>query len=147
TPAHEVATPEQNQGDAEPGEENLEGGYDDGAHRTRTAPDDGTDRAQTAEDPIRGTMKVCSQARASSTVRPMTGAETASAATRGTGKLEGFLAGRRARMADELIPERCREGRVLDIGHGSTPSFLIQTRFRERHGIDRLSEEARRRWE
>jgi SAM-dependent methyltransferase len=50
-------------------------------------------------------------------------------------------------MANKLIPDRLREGRVLDIGHGTTPSFLVQTRFRERHGIDRLSEEAPRRWE
>lgn len=77
----------------------------------------------------------------------MSSPETASSATRGTGMIEGFLSGRRARMADKLIPERLREGRVLDIGHGTTPSFLIQTRFHERHGIDRLSEEAPRRWE
>lgn len=66
--------------------------------------------------------------------------------TRGNGKLEDFLSRRRARLADQLIPEWCRQGRILDIGHGMTPRFLAQTLFRERHGIDRISEEARARW-
>lgn len=77
----------------------------------------------------------------------MTAAEDATPATRGSGRLEGFLSRHRARMADKLIPDRCRDGRVLDIGHGTTPLFLSQTRFHEKHGIDRLSEEIRRRWE
>lgn len=77
----------------------------------------------------------------------MTVTDEVRTATRGSGKIEGVLSARRARMAERLIPERCREGRVLDIGHGTTPAFLAQTRFRERHGIDRLSEEIRQRWE
>jgi len=57
--------------------------------------------------------------------------------TRGHGLMEGFLARQRVKMADHLIPDRAREGRVLDIGCGSYPLFLSQTRFAEKHGIDR----------
>ncbi len=58
--------------------------------------------------------------------------------TRGHGLLEGFLARQRMKMADRLIPDAARGGRVLDIGCGSYPLFLAQTRFAEKHGIDRV---------
>lgn len=57
--------------------------------------------------------------------------------TRGTGALEGFLARQRSRQANRLIPESLRSGRVLDIGFGSFPLFLNETRFAERYGLDR----------
>jgi SAM-dependent methyltransferase len=57
--------------------------------------------------------------------------------TRGHGLLEGFLARQRVKMANRLIPDDARVGRVLDIGCGSYPLFLSQTRFAEKHGIDR----------
>jgi len=39
-------------------------------------------------------------------------------------------------MANKLIPDSARKGRILDIGCGSYPFFLINTKFREKHGID-----------
>jgi len=57
--------------------------------------------------------------------------------TRGHGLLEGFLARQRGKMANRLIPEAARGGRILDIGCGSYPLFLTQTEFAEKHGIDR----------
>lgn len=56
--------------------------------------------------------------------------------TRGNGLLEGFLTRWRARKANELILEKHREGRILDIGCGSYPFFLISTKFKKKHGID-----------
>jgi SAM-dependent methyltransferase len=58
--------------------------------------------------------------------------------TRGHGLLEPFLARRRARLANRLIPERLRSGRILDIGCGSFPYFLSHTSFREKYAIDQL---------
>lgn len=56
--------------------------------------------------------------------------------TRGRGYLENFLAVRRARKADSLILPAQREGRILDIGCGRIPCFLMQTRFKEKFGVD-----------
>lgn len=56
--------------------------------------------------------------------------------TRGTGLLEGFLSKKRADKANELIPPSFRKGKVLDIGCGSYPYFLISTEFNEKYGID-----------
>lgn len=58
--------------------------------------------------------------------------------TRGFGLLENFLARKRAKMADKLIPKELREGRILDIGCGNYPYFLINTHFKEKFGIDRI---------
>jgi 2-polyprenyl-3-methyl-5-hydroxy-6-metoxy-1,4-benzoquinol methylase len=60
--------------------------------------------------------------------------------TRGVGRVEGLLAGLRRGMAESLIPENHRCGRILDIGCGSFPVFLSETRFEERHGIDRVND-------
>ncbi len=57
-------------------------------------------------------------------------------ATRGHGLLEGFLAKKRASMANKLIPDSHRHGRILDIGCGTTPYFLSHTYFSEKFGID-----------
>jgi SAM-dependent methyltransferase len=57
--------------------------------------------------------------------------------TRGTGLLERFLAVRRAVTVDRLIPSRCRDGRILDIGCGSYPLFLERCTVREKYGIDK----------
>lgn len=58
--------------------------------------------------------------------------------TRGNGLLEGILARLRADQANRLIPDRLREGRILDIGCGSQPYFLAHTSFREKFAIDQL---------
>lgn len=58
--------------------------------------------------------------------------------TRGKGLLEPFLARRRARQAESLIPKELRDGRLLDIGCGSYPYFLSHTSFREKYAIDQL---------
>jgi SAM-dependent methyltransferase len=59
--------------------------------------------------------------------------------TRGHGLLEGFLARRRAAMADQLIADAARAGSILDIGCGSYPLFLTTTRFAHKYGMDRLA--------
>jgi SAM-dependent methyltransferase len=65
-----------------------------------------------------------------------------STATRGFGFLEGFLARQRARMANRLIPQSHRGGRLLDIGCGAYPYFLFHTQFREKYGVDQVVSEA-----
>ncbi len=63
--------------------------------------------------------------------------------TRGHGLLEGFLAKKRASMANKLIPDSHRHGRILDIGCGTTPYFLSHTFFQEKFGIDPVLGEAK----
>lgn len=59
-----------------------------------------------------------------------------SGVTRGHGLLEEYLAKKRINMANFLIPESLRFGRVLDIGCGTVPLFLMSTIFEEKYGID-----------
>ncbi|MGH9870259.1 MAG: class I SAM-dependent methyltransferase [Candidatus Polarisedimenticolia bacterium] len=68
--------------------------------------------------------------------------------TRGTGLLEAFLARARARVANRLIPSSLRDGRILDVGCGSTPYFLAHTSFKEKFAIDQQpgSDEGDIRW-
>lgn len=56
--------------------------------------------------------------------------------TRGSGLLEGFLAKKRTQKANSLIKDKQRKGRILDIGCGSYPFFLINTDFKEKFGLD-----------
>lgn len=56
--------------------------------------------------------------------------------TRGKGLLEPFLAYLRAKKANKLIPDKIRQGRILDIGCGSFPYFLSHTAFREKFAVD-----------
>lgn len=56
--------------------------------------------------------------------------------TRGTGILEEFLAKQRASKANGFISKEQRRGRVLDIGCGSYPFFLVHTKFEEKYGMD-----------
>lgn len=59
--------------------------------------------------------------------------------TRGHGLLEEFLAHQRRRQADRHMDEEARAGRLLDIGCGSYPLFLLNTRFAEKYGLDRVT--------
>lgn len=56
--------------------------------------------------------------------------------TRGNGLLEGFLAKKRADKANSFISNNLRKGKILDIGCGSYPYFLINTNFKDKYGID-----------
>lgn len=58
--------------------------------------------------------------------------------TRGNGFLEGLLSRLRARQANRLIRDEQRRGRILDVGCGSYPQFLLGTPFAEKHGVDKL---------
>lgn len=58
--------------------------------------------------------------------------------TRGHGILEKFLARKRCEMANRLIPENARNGKVLDVGCGTHPFFLLNTEFFEKYGVDQL---------
>lgn len=62
--------------------------------------------------------------------------------TRGRGLLEPLLARWRAHMANKLIPEAMRHGRILDVGCGSFPYFLAHTAFREKFAIDQIKPSA-----
>jgi ubiquinone/menaquinone biosynthesis C-methylase UbiE len=57
--------------------------------------------------------------------------------TRGYGLLERFLAKKRAQQANKLIPHLYRSGKILDIGSGTYPFFLLTTSFAEKYGIDK----------
>ncbi|MFH0923807.1 MAG: class I SAM-dependent methyltransferase [Candidatus Falkowbacteria bacterium] len=59
--------------------------------------------------------------------------------TRGYGLLEKFLAKKRSKMADSLIPSNRRKGRLLDIGCGSFPLFLLNVDFAEKYGLDKVN--------
>lgn len=56
--------------------------------------------------------------------------------TRGDGLLEGFLAKQRANLANSFITPKQRKGKILDIGCGYYPYFLVNTNFNEKYGID-----------
>ncbi|MBU1147625.1 MAG: class I SAM-dependent methyltransferase [Candidatus Omnitrophica bacterium] len=56
--------------------------------------------------------------------------------TRDYGFFEGFLAKKRAEIADKLIPPASRRGKILDIGCGNYPYFLNSIDFAEKHGVD-----------
>ena len=58
--------------------------------------------------------------------------------TRGYGRLERFLASQRVRIADRNIDPQQRLGRILDVGCGTYPFFLMNIDFREKHGLDKL---------
>jgi SAM-dependent methyltransferase len=61
---------------------------------------------------------------------------TQTSVTRGYGLLEKQLAKQRAGVANKLIPPEFRSGRLLDVGCGVYPYFLVHTEFREKFGLD-----------
>src|SRR3989344_7068548 len=56
--------------------------------------------------------------------------------TRGNGSLEGFLARKRASKANSFIGDKFKNGKVLDIGCGYYPYFLLATNIKNKYGID-----------
>ena len=56
--------------------------------------------------------------------------------TRGFGLLENFLAKKRAEMANKLLRKDHKKTRVLDIGCGTFPYFLLVSNARKKYGID-----------
>jgi len=56
--------------------------------------------------------------------------------TRGFGVLEKFLSIRRMITAQKLIRKYKKSGKILDIGCGTYPLFLINTKFEEKFGIE-----------
>jgi SAM-dependent methyltransferase len=58
-------------------------------------------------------------------------------ATRGFGLFESFLSRRRGSRADSLIPSTVRRGRILDVGCGTFPSFLMSIQFHEKSAVDK----------
>jgi len=63
---------------------------------------------------------------------------SSSSVTRGFGFLEGFLANQRSKVCNRKIPSEYRKGRVLDIGCGTYPLFLMSTKFSEKYGLDKI---------
>jgi len=57
---------------------------------------------------------------------------------RGYGPFDRFLARQRYRAAKSLIKSSEKKGRVLDIGCGSYPQFLMGVDFAERYGLDKV---------
>ena len=55
--------------------------------------------------------------------------------TRGTGLLEGFLSRKRTAKANSLLKKSKKE-KILDIGCGSYPYFLLHTNFKNKYGVD-----------
>lgn len=58
--------------------------------------------------------------------------------TKGFGLLEFFLAKQRARIANKIIGEKEKNGRLLDVGCGSYPIFLLTSKFVEKFGVDKI---------
>jgi SAM-dependent methyltransferase len=58
--------------------------------------------------------------------------------TRGNGLLENFLAQQRIKIAQRLIPPAHRNGRLLDIGCGSYPLWLVSSTFSDKYGLDKV---------
>jgi SAM-dependent methyltransferase len=69
------------------------------------------------------------------------GAHMARNVTRGSGLLEGYLSKLRMKMANCLIPDSLRTGRIVDVGCGSYPFFLLNTVFQEKYGIDKIAKD------
>ncbi len=57
--------------------------------------------------------------------------------TRGEGILENFLAEQRYNVVRQVLSDFKNKDRVLDIGCGSYPKFLISLDFKEKFGIDK----------
>ncbi|MDD5428193.1 MAG: class I SAM-dependent methyltransferase [Candidatus Omnitrophica bacterium] len=61
------------------------------------------------------------------------------AVTRGSGLLERFLAGQRHKVASYLLSAQNDKNRILDVGCGAYPLFLVNSNFREKYGLDKIA--------
>lgn len=66
----------------------------------------------------------------------------ASHMVRGYGPLDSFLAKQRYKAARRQIKSAKKNGRILDIGCGSYPLFLLNADFTEKYGLDKVVETA-----
>ncbi|GAG35560.1 unnamed protein product, partial [marine sediment metagenome] len=66
----------------------------------------------------------------------------ASHMVRGYGPLDSFLAKQRYKAARRQIKSAQKNGRILDIGCGSYPLFLLNADFTEKYGLDKVVETA-----
>jgi len=57
---------------------------------------------------------------------------------RGTGLLDNFIGNLRIRFVEKNIQDNLRTGKILDLGCGNYPKFLIETKFKEKFGIDKI---------
>ena len=57
---------------------------------------------------------------------------------RNAGHLDEFLSKLRCAQANKLIPSSSRKGRILDVGCGTYPLFLLNTQFADKSGIDQV---------
>ena len=58
-------------------------------------------------------------------------------ATRGNGVLEPWLARKRYKVAESLIPSGHRKGCIVDVGCGALPIFLARIDFSRKIGLDK----------
>lgn len=58
--------------------------------------------------------------------------------TRNAGYLDYFLAKLRCQQANCLIEPQHREGRILDVGCGTYPFFLLNSKFAYKFGLDQV---------
>ena len=57
---------------------------------------------------------------------------------RGYGPLDVFLAKQRHKIAKKKIKSANKAGRILDVGCGNYPLFLLNTNFLEKYGLDKI---------
>lgn len=68
--------------------------------------------------------------------------------TRNAGCLDNFLSKLRCQQANRLIQPKYRSGRILDIGCGTYPLFLLNTTFAHKYGMDQVvGGQSHARWE
>jgi ubiquinone/menaquinone biosynthesis C-methylase UbiE len=59
---------------------------------------------------------------------------------RGYGPFDMFLAKQRHKIAEKKIKSANKSGRILDVGCGSYPLFLLNVNFSEKYGLDKTSQ-------
>lgn len=60
---------------------------------------------------------------------------------RGYGPLDVFLAKQRHKIAQKKIRYADKTGRILDVGCGNYPLFLLNVNFSQKYGLDKISQD------